>query len=78
MEESKLEARCPLVKKYVDANTDREKQVLYALQHMMHEMEHPNSKFFHLIIRNYWILFKFQRISKKKILSLIALKKQRN
>merc|ERR1719460_2882822 len=42
LEESKLEARCPLVKKYVDANTDREKQVLYALQHMMHEMEHPN------------------------------------
>lgn len=42
LDESKLDARLPLVKKYVDANTDREKQVLYALQHMMHEMEHPN------------------------------------
>jgi len=40
--EPRLEARCPLVKKYVDAKCEREKQVLYALHHLMEEMEHPN------------------------------------
>jgi len=42
LEENRLEDRCPLVKKYVDAKTEREKQVLYALHHLMEEMEHPN------------------------------------
>lgn len=40
--ENRLDDRCPLVKKYVDAKTEREKQVLYALHHLMEEMEHPN------------------------------------
>jgi len=40
--EARLDARCALVKKYVDTNIEREKQVLFALQHLMDEMEHPN------------------------------------
>ena len=46
--EARLDARCALVKKYVDTNIEREKQVLFALQHLMDEMEHPNSKFLFL------------------------------
>jgi len=42
LEENKLTDRCALVQKYVDADTKREKQVLYALHHLMEEMEHPN------------------------------------
>lgn len=40
--------RCPLLKKFVDQDVNRETQVLYSLQHLMHDMEHPNSKFFDL------------------------------
>ena len=50
--EARLDARCALVKKYVDTNIEREKQVLFALQHLMDEMEHPNSKLFFLFMKN--------------------------
>ena len=44
LNETEFTNRCSVLKRYVDANIDREKQVLYALQHLMHQMEHPNSK----------------------------------
>jgi hypothetical protein len=33
-----------LIHHYLDGNVAREKQALYALQYLMHRMEHPNSK----------------------------------
>ena len=45
LHEDQLTKRCTILKKYVDAGQDQERQVLYALQHMMHELEYPNSKF---------------------------------
>ncbi len=29
----------------LDGNVDREKEALYALQLLMHKLQHPNSKF---------------------------------
>lgn len=46
LNETEFTNRCSVLKRYVDANIDREKQVLYALQHLMHTLEHPNSKSF--------------------------------
>ena len=45
LNETEFTNRCSVLKRYVDANIDREKQVLYALQHLMHQMEHPNSEY---------------------------------
>lgn len=42
--EDQFQARCPLLKRFVDADLEREKHVIYSLQHLMHELEHPNSK----------------------------------
>ena len=36
--------RSKILKKYVDAKLEREVYFLYGLQHLMHEMQHPNSK----------------------------------
>jgi hypothetical protein len=33
-----------LIHHYLDGNVAREKQALYALQYLMHRMEHPNCK----------------------------------
>ncbi len=39
-----LEVRTPLFKRFLDNNQQREMQALYALQHLMHKLEHPNSE----------------------------------
>ena len=39
-----LKFRNPVLKKYLDADMEREVQALFALQHLMHRLEHPNSK----------------------------------
>ena len=36
--------RCQILKRFLDFNIDREQQALFALQALMHELEHPNSK----------------------------------
>lgn len=40
--------RCLILKRFldvgIDGGTDREQQALFALQALMHELEHPNSK----------------------------------
>jgi len=48
LNETEFTNRCSVLKRYVDANIDREKQVLYALQHLMHQMEHPNRLLFNI------------------------------
>ena len=40
-----LEVRTPLFKRYLDCDQKRELQALYALQVLMHRLEHPNSEF---------------------------------
>lgn len=61
LNETEFTNRCSVLKRYVDANIDREKQVLYALQHLMHQMEHPNSEcsifFFIFLTKTIMILF---------------------
>ena len=37
--------RCLILKRFLDADIDREQQALFALQALMHELEHPNSKY---------------------------------
>ena len=44
LNESAFEDRSLIVKRYIGANIDWEKQALYALQHLMQELEHPTSK----------------------------------
>ena len=44
LNESVFTERCSVLKKFVDANIEREKQVLYALQQLMVQLEHPSSK----------------------------------
>ena len=34
-----------VLRKYMDDDLGRQKQALYALQHLMHRLEHPNSEF---------------------------------
>jgi len=41
LNENNYADRCLIVKRYVDSDLDREKQALYALQHLMQELEHP-------------------------------------
>lgn len=48
LNETEFTNRCSVLKRYVDANIDREKQVLYALQHLMHTLEHPNKLLFNI------------------------------
>jgi len=48
LNENEFNDRCSVLKKFVDANIEREKQVLYALQHLMHQMEHPNKLLFNI------------------------------
>ncbi len=33
-----------VLKRYLDGKLDRDVQALYAFQHLMHKMEHPNSE----------------------------------
>ena len=40
-----MDERKNLLRTYLDGNLEREKQALYALQSLMHRLEHPNSKF---------------------------------
>lgn len=42
LNESVFTERCSVLKKFVDANIEREKQVLYALQQLMVQLEHPS------------------------------------
>merc|ERR1719412_1944160 len=42
LNEEQFGQRTIILKKYVDAKLENEKQILYGLQHMMHEMQHPN------------------------------------
>ncbi len=39
-----LTQRTPIFKRYLDGDPPREAQALYALQHLMHRLEHPNSE----------------------------------
>ena len=39
-----MDERKNLLRTYLDGNLEREKQALYALQYLMHRLEHPNSK----------------------------------
>jgi translation initiation factor 4G len=34
--------RCLILKRFLDVDIDREQQALFALQALMHELEHPN------------------------------------
>ncbi len=40
-----MDERKNLLRTYLDGKVPREKQALYALQNLMHKMEHPNSKY---------------------------------
>jgi len=42
LEKETLTNRCVVLRKYVDDDLGRQKQTLYALQHLMHRLEHPN------------------------------------
>ena len=44
LNEEQLGYRSKILKKYVAAKLEREVHFLYGLQHLMHEMQHPNSK----------------------------------
>ena len=50
LDKEALSNRCLVLRKYVDDNVERQKQTLYALQHLMHRLEHPNSEFIPIII----------------------------
>jgi len=54
--EPKLEAQFPLLKNYVDFKSEREKQVLYALQHLIEEMEHPDKMLTFFCLYNYDVI----------------------
>ena len=56
LDKESLSARCLVLRKYVDDNVERQKQTLYALQHLMHRLEHPNSEFTIIIIIIYNII----------------------
>ena len=44
LDKETLTNRCVVLRKYVDDDLGRQKQTLYALQHLMHRLEHPNSE----------------------------------
>ncbi len=45
-----MDERKNLLRTYLDGNLEREKQALYALQYLMHRLEHPNSKFIYIFL----------------------------
>ena len=51
-----------LLRTYLDGKVPREKQALYALQYLMHKMEHPNSKCCCIIFRFIKIYWKNQTL----------------
>ena len=40
-----MQHRASLLKRVLDAKVDRETQALYAIQALIHRLEHPNSKY---------------------------------
>ena len=44
LDKERLGARTVVLRKYMDDDLGRQKQALYALQHLMHRLEHPNSE----------------------------------
>ena len=44
LDDDQLKQRNPVLKKYLDANIQREVEALTALQYLMHRLEHPNSE----------------------------------
>ena len=45
LETEAMQHRAVILKKYLDAKVERETQALFALQTLVHKLEHPNSKF---------------------------------
>ena len=39
-----MQHRAVILKRYLDAKVERETQALFALQALVHKLEHPNSK----------------------------------
>ena len=44
LETEAMQHRAVILKKYLDAKVERETQALFALQALVHKLEHPNSK----------------------------------
>lgn len=44
-----LNTRVPILKKYLDANKDRELYALYAIQSLVNKLEHPNKLLHHIL-----------------------------
>ena len=44
-----MQQRAVILKRYLDAKVDRETQALFALQALVHRLEHPNSKYTSLV-----------------------------
>ena len=40
-----MQHRAVILKRYLDAKVERETQALFALQALVHKLEHPNSKY---------------------------------
>ena len=44
LETEAMQQRAVILKRYLDAKVERETQALFALQALVHKLEHPNSK----------------------------------
>ena len=44
LDQESMQARAVILKRILDAKVERETQALYALQALIHKLEHPNSK----------------------------------
>ena len=64
LETEAMQHRAVILKKYLDAKVERETQALFALQTLVHKLEHPNSKF---------LFLKFQLQHSRKNLHFLSL-----
>ena len=46
LDQESMQARAVILKRILDAKVERETQALYALQALIHKLEHPNSKWY--------------------------------